>query len=63
MKTSIYAFLHEKWKEENPDDIEMVFFDDRHQAINDAFVNALGGDTLYDHEALESAYSKLMRKR
>ena len=56
MKTSIYTFLNEKWQEENEQGIYMVFMDDRRQAINNAMVDALGGDAMYDKETLERLF-------
>ena len=59
MKTSIYAFLTEKWLEEDDDGLESVFMDSDHQATYDAMVEALGRDSINSQKTLEQLYSEI----
>lgn len=59
MKTSIYAFLTEKWLEEDNDGLKSVFMNSEHQATYDAMVAALGRDSMYNQNTLEQLYSEI----
>ncbi|MEA1890442.1 MAG: hypothetical protein U9N50_11755 [Pseudomonadota bacterium] len=59
MKTSIYAFLTEKWLEEDVDGLKSVFMDSQHQATYDAMVDTLGSDSMYDQRVLQQVYSEI----
>lgn len=59
MKTSIYAFLTEKWLEENVDGLKSVFMDRKNQATYKAMMDALGGDSICDDAILERLYSRI----
>lgn len=59
MKTSIYAFLTEKWLEEDDDALKSVFMDNEYQATYDAMVAALGSDSRYSQKTLEQLYSQI----
>ena len=59
MKTSIYAFLTEKWLEENVDGLKSVFMDRKNQATYEAMVDALGSDSICDEVILERLYSRI----
>ncbi|MEA1889436.1 MAG: hypothetical protein U9N50_06600 [Pseudomonadota bacterium] len=59
MKISIYAFLTERWLEEDVDGLQSVFMDSQHQATYDAMVDSLGRDSMYDQKALEQVYSEI----
>ena len=59
MKTSIYAFLTEKWLEENTDGLKSVFMDRKNQATYEAMVENLGSDSMYEQKTLEKLYSEI----
>lgn len=59
MKISIYAFLTEKWLEENVDGLKSVFMDSNNQATYEAMVDALGSEAMCDEVILEQLYSRI----
>ena len=61
MKTSIYAFLTEKWLEENVDGLKSVFMDSSNQATYEAMVDALGSDSICDDIILERLYTRISK--